>query len=173
MSDDYGINTEAIKGVFGFVSRSKNAIHKCTKFALLEIGERLHMYSAVGDPSHWKHKPHPGYQPGLFINNWQLGVDSMPSGMLSTKPDMTAKASVASLTKIPRWPAYHNYYFVNNTPYAAILESGTHSWQVPPGGMIGRVKLEFPQIVQEAIRRYRAGADDVSDTNQVSSPYSL
>lgn len=163
------INAKAVQGIFGFISRSKNAIHVCTKFALLEIGERLHYYSAIGDPSHWKHKPHKGYVPGLFINNWRLGIDEIPSGMLTTRPDATGSTSMANLVKVGRWPANHSYYFVNNVPYAALLESGTHSWQVPPGGMVGRVKLEFSQIVQVAIHRYRTERSDVTDTHQVSS----
>jgi hypothetical protein len=172
----YGINTAAMEGIFAFVSRSKQGIHTCTKYALLEIGVRLQMYSAVGDPSLWSKESvrralHKNYVPGLFINNWQLGVDQFPTGMLTNTPDASASTSTRSLTKIPRWPAYHDYYFVNNTPYAQKLELGYHSHQVPPGGMVGRVRLEFPQIIQEAIAKYHSGVGDVTGKNQVSSAY--
>lgn len=168
---EYGINAGAMEGIFAFVSRSKQAIHTCTKLALLDIGERLLMYSAVGDPSYWKKPPHKGYVPGLFINNWQLGVDQFPSAQLTRTPDSSASTSYRSLTKLPRWPAYHDYYFVNNLPYAHILETGEHSPQVPPGGMVGRVRLEYPQIIQAAIAKYHSGVGDVTSKNQVSSAY--
>lgn len=168
---DHGINTAAVEGIFRFISRSKQGIHTCTKLALLEIGQRLHMYSAIGDPSYWKKPPHKGYVPGLFINNWQLGVDQLPTGILTNKPDASGAYSMRSLRKIPRWPAYHDYYFVNNLPYAQVLETGMHSPQVPPGGMVGRVQLEFPQIIQAAIAQYHSGVGDVTAKNQVGSAY--
>lgn len=168
---EYGINQVAMERIFGFVSRSKNAVHGCTKYALLGIGRRLIDYSVIGDPSLWKHKPHPGYKPGLFVNNWQLGVDNIPSGMLTTSPDQSGSASWKSLSKIPRWPAYHDYFFANNVPYAARLEYGYHSTQVPPGGILAKIRAEYPQIIQEAIAQYRAEKPNVSDKYQISSVY--
>lgn len=155
MSSVDSLNAEFLQGVFGFISRSKNAIHQCTRYALVDIGERLVMYSAVGDPSYWKHPPHKGYAPGHFINNWQLGIDGIPGGVIPGS-DASGANSLTRMSKVGRWPAYHDYYFVNNVPYAALLETGMHSPQVPPGGMVGRVRLEFPQIVRQAIARYHS-----------------
>lgn len=165
----YGINAAAVEGIFGFISRSKQAIHTCTKLAILEIGRRLVLYSAIGDMTHWQ-KPRKGYVPGQFVNNWTLGIDGVTASRLR-RPDINASGSLASFTKQGRWPAYHDYFFVNNTPYAYRLEYEGHSWQVPPGGMVGRVRLEFSQVIQKVIEQYHAGVGDVTSKNQVSSAY--
>lgn len=166
----YGINTAAMEGILAFESRSKNAIHTCTRLALLEVGRRLVEYSVVGDPSLWKHKPHKGYRPGLFANSWQVGIDARPAS-IATRPDQSGSGSLERLSHLGRWPAYHTYHFANNLPYAAALEYGGHSLQVPPLATVGRVELEFPQIVQLAIQQYHSGIGDVTDKNQVSSAF--
>jgi hypothetical protein len=151
------INVTAQNGVFRFILKAKSAMQTVTKMALIEIATRLCRYSAVGDPRLWKHKPHAGYSPGLFINNWQLGVDARPTGIIN-KRDPSGASAITRMTKaIPRWPMGHTYYFVNNLPYAVKLETGLHSWQVPPGGMVGRVQLEFNQILREAEIKYSKG----------------
>lgn len=151
------INLRAQEGVFRFILKSKNAVQTVTKSALIKVGERLVYYSAVGDPSYWKHPPHKGYIPGHFINNWQLGVDTIPSGVIAGV-DASGQMSLERMRKaIPRWPVGHVYHFVNNVPYARVLEMGGHSPQVPPGGMVGRTVLEFPQIAREAEVDYSKG----------------
>jgi hypothetical protein len=148
------INAIAQENVFRFILKSKGAIQKVTKSALIEIGKRLVYYSAVGDPTYWKHPPHKGYVPGRFINNWQLGVDIVPTGEIAGV-DASGEQSIERITKaIPRWPVGHTYYFVNNVPYARLLETGEHSPQVPPGGMVGRTVLEYPEIVRQAEINY-------------------
>lgn len=157
MSDVNSINAKAQDGVFRFILKGKAAIQTVTRMALIKIGERLHYYSAIGDPSYWKHKPHIGYIPGHFINNWQLGVDVIPRGIIAGS-DASGLASLEQMKKaIPRWPVGHTYYFVNNVPYAKILELGHHSPQVPPGGMVARTVMEYPQIVREAEIEYAKG----------------
>lgn len=151
------INAKFEAGVHRFILKSKGAVQTVTKMALIKIGERLVYYSVVGEPIYWKHKPHKGYVPGHFINNWQLGVDTMPQGVISGV-DVSGTLSLDRMTKaIPRWPIGHTYYFVNNVIYARALESGHHSLQTPPGGMVGRTVLEFPQLVREAEIEYSKG----------------
>jgi hypothetical protein len=148
------INAIAQDTVFRFILKSKGAIQKVTKEALIEIGKRLVYYSAVGDPSKWQHPPHKNYVPGHFINNWQLGVDVIPVGEIPGV-DPSGTLSIERMTKsIPRWPVGHVYYFVNNVAYARLLETGEHSRQVPPGGMVGRTVLEYPEIVRQAEINY-------------------
>lgn len=148
------INAKAQDGIFRFILKGKGAIQTVTKMALIGIGERLHYYSVVGDPTYWKHKPHKGYIPGHFINNWQVGVDVIPTGVIAGA-DPSGTASLERMKKaIPRWPVGHTYYFVNNVPYARLLESGHHSLLVPPGGMVGRTVMEYPQIVRAAEIEY-------------------
>lgn len=151
------INLKAQEDVFRFILKGKGAIQKVTKMVLIAVGERLHYYSAIGDPRMWKHPPHKGYLPGHFIHNWQLGVDVIPVGEIPGA-DPTGAASLERIIKaIPRWPVGHTYYFTNNVPYARLLESGEHSYQVPPGGMVGRVRMEFNQIVRQCEIEYAKG----------------
>ena len=150
------INAKAVQDVFRLVLKSKGAIQAVTKEILKEIPRRLVNYSAFGDPSLWSPPYWPkGYTPGHFINNWQLGVDTMPANELPGTDSVDGIAAIARMHKsIPRWPVGHTYYFVNNAPYAALLESGLHSSQVGPGGMVALTVLEYPQIARQAEINY-------------------
>lgn len=149
------INAKAATDMFNIIYKARSAIQKVTKATLLEIGYRLVARSAIGDPNTW-HPPYwpKGYTPGTFINNWQLGIDEVPRETQVSGPNELGTESYTRFSKLGRWPAGHTYYFVNNLPYAKLLESGTHSPQVPPGGMVGLTVLEFPQIVREAELNY-------------------
>ena len=149
------INAQASADMFRFILKGKGAIQACTKLVLKEVAVRLADYSAVGNPATW-HPPYwpKGYIPGHFINNWQLGVDQRAVGEIAGS-DASGQASVARMHKsIPRWPVGHVYYFTNNLPYARLLETGLHSIQVGPQGMVGRTVLEYPKIVREAEINY-------------------
>lgn len=144
------MNLKAKQEVFNFVIKAKSAQQGITKLVLIKLGERLHYYSVIGEPLYWKHKPHAGYAPGHFINNWQLGVDMSPMGEIPGV-DPSGQASLQRMkASVPRYPMGHSFSFVNNVPYAMLLELGHHSLQTPPGGMVGRTVMEFQQIVREA-----------------------
>ncbi len=147
------INLAAQQAIFNFISKFKSTIQKVDTEIKLEIGRRLVDYSVVGNPPTW-HPPYwpKGYTPGLFINNWQVGIDSMPVGVIDEE-DASGEGSLLRLKKMGRWTAGHTHYFVNNLPYAALLESGMHSPQVGPQGMVGRVRLEFQDIVKQAANK--------------------
>lgn len=144
------INTKAVSDMFSFISKAKGTIQSVNKEALLEIGRRLIDRSPVGDPATW-HPPYwpKGYIPGHFINNWQVGIDKIPEGIIDAI-DPSGSGSLERLSHLGRWTIGHTYYFVNNLPYAAILESGLHSPQVGPAGMVGLTTTEFPEIVSQA-----------------------
>jgi len=137
-----------IKGSKGFIQ----AVHKA---ALEEVGWRLIKYSAVGDPTLW-HPPYwpKGYSPGHLRANWQVGIDSKPAGEIKGVDPMGYKTQ--ERYKFGRWTINHKFYFVNTAPYSYRIETGTHSTQVPPGGMVGRVKREWRQIVQQAAMDVRS-----------------
>ena len=149
------INAKALEDTFRFILKSKGAIQKLTKVVLKEVGFRLVARSAIGDQNLW-HPPYwpKGYIPGHFINNWQLGVDQVPRGEIVGEDASGAQSIARMNSAIPRWPVGHVYYFTNNVRYAALLESGTHSWQVGPGGMVGLTVAEYPQIVRQAETSY-------------------
>jgi hypothetical protein len=145
------INAKATSDMFKFISKAKGTIQAVNREVLLEIGRRLVHYSAIGNPLEWKTAPYwpKGYVPGHFINNWQVGIDQKPRGVIPTI-DASGVGSLERMSHLGRWTVGHTYYFANNLPYAALLETGTHSLQVGPMGMVGRVRLEFRQIVKEA-----------------------
>ena len=157
MSKD-SINARFAGDVMNFVIKGKGAIQKMTKEVLKEVALRLVARSAVGDPNTW-HPPYwpKGYLPGHFINNWQLGIDAPPTGIIAGVGPSGAPSVARMHKSIPRWPVGHVYYFTNNVPYARLLETGLHSAQVGPGGMVGLTVAEYPAIVRQAEINYSKG----------------
>lgn len=150
------INLKAQQDMFNFVLKAKSAIQTNTAMVLYVVGQRLIQRSPVGNPSLWKDPHWPkGYIPGQFVNNWQLGMDMMPTGIIPGVDPSGAKALLRIKKSIPRWPVGHVYYFTNNLPYANMLEMG-HSTQAPLG-MVGLTALEFSQIVREVEINYSKG----------------
>lgn len=152
--DANSINLKAKESMFNFIFKAKSTVQELTKNVLLEIGYRLVQRSIVGNPALWKRQYWPkNYIPGHFINNWQVGVDVMPTGIIG-QIDASGSGSYARLQKLGRWQVGHTYYFVNNLPYAALLESGLHSVQSVPMGIVGLTRSEFQQIVKDVQMMY-------------------
>ncbi|CAB4194525.1 hypothetical protein UFOVP1254_103 [uncultured Caudovirales phage] len=122
---------------------------------------RLNEVSPVGDPATWKgkngkpRKPPPGYVGGQFRGNWQLGVDMKPAGWFQGKIDPTGDATVAeNIARIPNHASRHNYYIINAVPYAWRIEEG---WSKrAPRPMVGRVRREFPMMLQSVVNDIKA-----------------
>lgn len=144
------INAQFGSDLYDFFEVAKSTAQAISKEVLLEVGKRLVDYSPIGNPPEWK-KPYwpKGYIPGHFINNWQVGIDEEPEGVIEAI-DGSGQGSLERLSHLGRWTIGHQYYFVNNLPYAEVLELGTWSLQVGPMGMIGRVEMEFDDIVNKA-----------------------
>lgn len=154
MSRAKSINAKFRTDILKFKEMSKTKIHAAVRESLLEVGRRLVDYSPVGDPATWKEPYWPaGYEPGHFINNWQVGIGERPTGIIEGS-DPSGADSLDRLKRLSRWPAGKTFYFANNVPYAYRLEMGW-SAQCPPGGMIGRIKREWPLIVNEAAAKAR------------------
>jgi hypothetical protein len=153
------INSQSLARLFDKVDKAKSKIQEIDREILKETARRLIEYSAFGNPFTWhstKGKWPKGYTPGHFIMNWQLGIDTLPAGEIQGTSISRIQAESVALERLShmgRWTAGHTYNFVNNAPYAAGLESGLGSHQVPPKGIVGRVALEFPQIVKYAIQK--------------------
>lgn len=148
---------EAFKNAF--MDKAKSKVQAIHREVLLEVGARLVDYSAFGQPQFWnstKGRWPKGYTPGHFIMNWQLGIDSVPTQeIVGTNISRTAAEGIAKerLSHIGRWQVGHVYTFSNTAPYAALLETGLHSWQVMSPGILTRVILEYPQILKDAIAK--------------------
>ena len=132
--------------MFQFITKSRNALHSMTRGVLQEISFRLVDRTIVGDPSLWSPPYWPkGYEPGHLKNNWQLGRDFIPQDEIPGE-DASGIKSLARMNKsIGRWPAGHVYYFVNNAPYASLIEAG-YGPQAIPGCMVALTVSEFPAI---------------------------
>lgn len=156
------INAKFRTDILKFRDMSKSKIQQATRDALLEVGRRLVDYSPVGDPERWA-PPYnywpKGYEPGHFKNNWQVGIGERPTGIIQGS-DPTGQGSIDRMRALSRWPAGKTFYFANNLPYAYALETGW-STQCPPGGMIGRIKREWAQIVSEAARNVKTSKGSV------------
>lgn len=154
MSKARTINLKARTDILRWNERSKAKIQLFTREVLLEVGRRLVDYSPVGDPTTW-HPPRwpKGYIPGHFINNWQIGKDSRPVGIIPSV-DASGRGSLARLQKLGRWAAGHTFYFTNNLPYAYRLEMGW-SPQAAPHGIVARVRREYHSIAQEVAAKLR------------------
>jgi hypothetical protein len=88
---------------------------------------------------------------GRFRGNWQVGVDTRPSGEVSGTDKSGSKTIAEGIASIPEQAAGHVYYVQNNLPYAQALEDG-HSTQSPPGNMVAGTVAEFESIIREATR---------------------
>jgi hypothetical protein len=153
------INHQSLARLLDKVERTKSKVQAIDREILKETAKRLIQYSAFGDPSTWastKGKWPKGYTPGHFILNWQLGIDTVPTTEVQATNISRIQAEGIALERLShmgRWTAGHTYNFTNTAPYAARLESGLGSRQVGPKGMVGRVSLEFSQIVKHAIAK--------------------
>lgn len=139
-----------------FSVKARGMMQAVTKEALMEVGRRVVDRSPVGDPHTWHPPKWPkDYVPGLFKNNWQVGIDNIPFGQFNT-PDATGSGSLERLSHLGRWQVGHIYYFVNNVKYALYLEKGW-SYLQAPFGMVGLTVMEFQQIVDQAERKVALG----------------
>jgi hypothetical protein len=133
-----------------FVVKCKDNSHKVVRKTLFDIGKSLVERSPVGDPSTWKNDPPPGYSGGHFRANWQLGMGSIPSGILDLK-DKNGTATIKAIQgSIPKEAAGFAYFIANNLPYAQALEDG-HSGQAP-FGMVALTQVEFQNIINSAVK---------------------
>ena len=110
-----------------------------------EASRRLIIRSPIGMPSAWKRKPPPGYVPGKFVSNWNLGIGSADR----TVSEATNLREVNGLSRIPADPFGKRYVISNSSPQAMRLEVDGWSKQAP-NGMVRLTGLEFDDIVKDA-----------------------
>ncbi len=93
---------------------------------------------------------------GHFRANWQLGVGSLPSGVVSGVDPSGAGLGNRVIAHIPADASGKVYYLSNNLPYAQRLEHG-YSKQAPQG-IVGRTVVEWQGIVDKAVARLKGAA---------------
>ena len=145
--------TKQIEGI-------KRSMNRVTYESVAAMVIRMDEVSPVGNVSLWSKgwqewARRVGYQPGQFRGNWQLGIDSRPSGWLTGNLDPSGGATVGkNLGMIPTAASRHTYYLVNNTPYGRFLEEG-HSSQAP-AAFILRAKREFNGMVRKVSEQIKS-----------------
>lgn len=157
MSTDFAATIEA------WVEATKEQMDRVVLMATLELRTRILVRTPVDT--------------GRLRNNWQLGVDIQPDGVLgytvkgrrsrgqAVRGAHTADAAATFSGQMDSWTtsgAGHVYYIVNNLPYARRQEYGfcdTDSlgrkyWQWGRN-MVGQSIAEWPAIVADAVRATR------------------
>ena len=104
----------------------------------LEMFGRIVKRTPVGNPSIWQSNAPSGYVGGRARSNWQVQINSKPSGVI----DSTGGPPTPSLQTLKLGDSI---YVLNNLPYIIPLEHG-HSSQAP-AGMVKVTVSEFPRIV--------------------------
>ena len=122
---------------------------------------RIDKRSPVGNPKTWQANiaragknlpPLPaGYVGGRFRGNWQLGVGTVPAGVVARIDPDGFETVTAAIAEIPADAAGLVYTYVNNLPYARRLEEG-HSAQSPPNGMVGLTVIDAHARVESTAR---------------------
>jgi hypothetical protein len=126
-----------------------------TRRILLEIDARLVLRSPVGNPSNWAPSSLPapkGYVGGRFRGNWQYTRVNPATGELDVidpTGSLTSPGRQSDILSGKAWGTVH--WFANNLPYAERIENGW-SYTQAPKGVINRIELEFPSIVNQAKR---------------------
>lgn len=119
------------------------------KASVIGVAAEIDKRSPVGNPTLWKNKPPKGYVGGSFRANWQLGVGSLPQGVLSGVDPSGSNTQARIVAGIADDAAGKVYYIANNLPYARRLEYG-YSTQAP-AGMVGVTALLWQDKVRDAV----------------------
>lgn len=91
---------------------------------------------------------------GRFRANWQLGVNSVPVGVIDDLDPSGAATQGRIIATIPEKASGLIYSLVNNLPYANRLEEG---WsKQAPLGLVGLTVIEFRGIIDEAVESLAA-----------------
>jgi len=130
-----------------FNEETKKKLNLVYRRSCFELSKRIIMRTPVGNSSIWKTKyPPKGYVGGRLRGNWQMGINSRPSGTLKA----TDKSGGSTVSKVQRGLGSlkigRKFYLYNNLPYAHAVEFG-HSKQAPKGMMRVSVK-EWKNIVK-------------------------
>lgn len=132
-----------------FADKVKHRADDVVGDVVVQAAQAIDRRSPVGDATYWKHPAPKGYTGGHFRGNWQLGVDSIPSGEVPGVDPSGTETQGRILAAIPDEAAGKVYYIVNNVPYAEEIELG-HSHQAPYG-VVGLTEIELPDMVEQAV----------------------
>lgn len=146
ISVEYNFAVDIAKFVTQAIEDADRFVTKVVANTAFELTEE----SPIGDPSLWKIPiAPPGYTPGHFLLNWQLGVDSAPTNEIQGEDSDRSNAIMRIGAQIPKKAAGHTYYIVNNASYAQALEDG-YSGQAPRG-WVEKTAMSLDKIVAKSL----------------------
>lgn len=129
-----------------FEVKTTNKINKLVRKVVIDMGTRVVIRTAVGNPILWKNAPPSGYSGGRARANWQYGNGVMPNQVLELI-DGSGSLTIAKLESgVNSFKAASVHWFANNLPYIKRLEEGTLSKQSPQG-MVRITVAEFEDTV--------------------------
>ena len=129
-------------------NKVEEAATKIFRGTSLSLFSKIVLRTPVGNPSIWKHPKAPkGYTGGRLRANWQVNINSAPTGLVEGKDENGGKTINGAVNEIFRAKLGDSIYFINNLPYADIVENGRHSKQAPQG-MVKVTVAEFKQVVR-------------------------
>lgn len=137
-----------------FAEKAKDRADIAVKGVVIAFAGKIDERSPVGDASYWKSPPPRGYVGGRFRGNWQLGVGSMPGGVLNRVDPSGDRVRAEIGSAVPGDAAGKVYWLANNVPYAQRIENG---WsRQAPTGLVGLTVTEFDSFVSAAVADAKA-----------------
>lgn len=137
-----------------FAEKVKARADEAVGGLVIAFANKIDERSPVGDAVYWKSPPPKGYVGGRFRGNWQLGISSMPGGVLNRVDPTGGRVRAEIQAVVPEDAAGKVYYLVNNVPYAQRLENG---WsRQAPTGVVAITVSEFQTLVNDAVINAKA-----------------
>lgn len=132
-----------------FAEKCKDKADAAVGNIVVRIAAEVDRRSPVGDATYWKHPAPKGYTGGHFRANWQLGIGTMPAGVVLGVDKQGAATQGRIIAAIPSEASGKVYFLTNNAPYAQRLENG---WsRQAPAGVVGLTVTMFGEIVRDAV----------------------
>ena len=136
-----------------------NAANRALNGGKLKRGQKVHASTVISFATKagpvafrqkgWAAKSYTG---GRFRANWQVGIDTAPTGTIA-EPDKSGVNTLAKGREVMesfRVGEVRAVYFVNNLPYGPRLEYEGWSKQAPQG-MVRISLMEFDQAIAQAV----------------------
>ena len=135
-----------------FVDRTEQRIDIAIRSIVVGVLSDLVYLSPVGDPGRWKSGSAPaGYTGGHFRGNWQVGLNTAPSGEVSGTDASGSKTISAGIGVLAGARIGDKIVITNNVPYARRLEYG---WSdQAPAGIVRITVAKFQATARAAARQ--------------------
>ena len=146
-----GRNDKFRADIRAFIKKAEGNIDLCLRKILFDMSYKIVTRTPVDT--------------GRLRANWQFGVDTIPDGALEST-DPSGYGTIAGLrSAMGEIHAGHVHYFVNNLPYASVVEYGLYpnpakkgtktaggfSLQAP-AGMVRITAVEFSADAKKAVQ---------------------